>query len=141
MCIDYKHDITVEDYNFLRKSVGWSKVDITQAQVGINNSLYLITAVHMNKTIGLARIVGDGGYIAIIEDVIVLPDYQGIGVGKCLLQKVMEFIRGNLKEGQSTFVNLMSEKGRESFYKQFGFNERPNESLGCGMTQWIRKTN
>jgi GNAT superfamily N-acetyltransferase len=141
MIINYKHDISVEDYNFLRKSVGWTKVDTTQAQTGISNSSYLVTAVHMNKTIGLVRVVGDGGYSAIIEDVIVLPDYQGIGVGKCLLQKVMEFIKGNLKEGQSVFVNLMSEKGKESFYKQFGFTQRPNEVLGCGMTQWIRKSN
>ena len=139
MIIDYKHDISVEDYNLLRKSVGWTKVDNTQAQAGINNSLYLVTAVHMNKTIGLSRVVSDGGYIAIIEDVIVLPDYQGIGVGKCLLQKVMEFFNGNLKEGEAVFINLMSEKGKESFYKQFGFTQRPNETLGSGMTQWIRK--
>ena len=139
MIIDYKHDISVEDYNLLRKSVGWTKVDDNQAQAGINNSSYLVTAVHMNKTIGLSRVVSDGGYIAIIEDVIVLPDYQGIGVGKCLLQKVMEFFNGNLKEGEAVFINLMSEKGKESFYKQFGFTQRPNETLGSGMTQWIRK--
>jgi len=33
----------------------------------------------------------------------------------------------------------MSAKGRETFYKQFGFEERPNEKLGVGMTQWISK--
>lgn len=131
----------MEDYNFLRKSVGGNEIDIAQAQTGINNSIYLITAVHMNKTIGLVRVVGDEGYIAIIVDVIVLPDYQGKGIRKSLMQKSMEFINGNLKGGQVLLVNLMSAKGRESFYNQFGFNERPNETLGCWMTQWIKKLN
>ena len=139
MDISYKHDISVEDYNLLRKSVGWSEVNVAQAKVGIKNSLYLITAVHMNKPVGLVRVVGDGGYIAIIVDVIVLPDYQGNGIGKNLLQKVMGFLNGSLKEGETIFVNLMAAKGRESFYKQFGFDERPNETLGCGMTQKIKK--
>jgi len=139
MIIDYKYDISVEDYNFLRKSVGWKEINITQAQIGISNSLYLITAIHMNKTIGLVRVVGDGGYVAIIVDVIVLPNYQGKGIGKSLIQKIMEFINNDMLEGQSIFVNLMSAKGRESFYKQFGFTERPNEIMGCGMTQWIEK--
>lgn len=139
MVIDYKYDISVEDYNVLRKAVGWNEIDIDQAQVGIRNSIHLITAIHMNKTIGLVRVVGDGGYVAIIVDVIVLPDFQGKGIGKSLIKKIMKLINSDLKEGQSVFVNLMSAKGRESFYSQFGFCKRPNESTGCGMTQWIRK--
>jgi len=137
MIIDFKYDISVDDYNFLRKSVGWNEIDITQTQVTISNSLYMITAIHMNETIGLVRVVGDGGY-DIIVDVIVLPDYQGIGIGKNLIQKTLEFINSDLKEVQSVFVNLMSAKGKESFYS---FTERPNEIMGCGMTQWIRKIN
>lgn len=85
--------------------------------------------------------MGDGGYIAIIVDAIAFPDYQGKGIGKSLMQKAMEYINGNLKEGQVLLVNLMTAKARESFYKQFDFNEGPNETLGCGMTQWIKKIN
>jgi len=139
MTIDYKNDISVQDYNFLRKSVGWNEININQAKVGISNSLYLITANNMNKTIGLVRVVGDGGYIAVIVDVIVLPEYQGKGIGKSLIQKIMELINNDLKEGESVFVNLMAAKGKEPFYRQFGFIDRPNEIMGCGMTQWIRK--
>ena len=137
--IDYVHMITVKDYNFLRKSVGWNEIEPAQAQAGINNSSFLVAAVNDEKTVGMARLVCDGGYVAVIVDVIVLPEYQGKGIGKCLLQKVMDYIIGNLKDGQSVFVNLMAAKGRESFYRKFGFIERPNENLGCGMTQWISK--
>jgi predicted GNAT family N-acyltransferase len=138
--INYVHNILVEDYNFLRKSVGWNEIDKIQAQIGINNSAYLVVAMHDDKTVGLARLVSDGGYIAFIVDVIVLPGYQGNGIGKCLIQKVIANIISNLKEGQSVSVNLMSAKGKESFYNQFGFINRPNDDVGCGMTQWISKS-
>jgi len=39
----------------------------------------------------------------------------------------------------TVFVNLMAAKGQESFYKQFGFEERPNEKDGAGMAQWVKK--
>jgi hypothetical protein len=33
----------------------------------------------------------------------------------------------------------MASKGRESFYKKFGFIERSNENYGAGITLWIQK--
>jgi hypothetical protein len=33
----------------------------------------------------------------------------------------------------NTNVGLMCSKGREKFYKSFGFDERPNERFGAGM--------
>jgi hypothetical protein len=32
----------------------------------------------------------------------------------------------------------MATKGREAFYKKFGFIERPNEQFGAGMIQFIK---
>jgi hypothetical protein len=43
-----------------------------------------------------------------------------------------------LGKGQKVYVNLMSAKGKEPFYKKFGFEERPNDKVGAGMTQWIK---
>ncbi|GHT58447.1 hypothetical protein AGMMS50239_03010 [Bacteroidia bacterium] len=82
--------------------------------------------------------MGDKGYTVIIRDVIVLPEHQGKGIGKELMQKAMDYIRKRyLQKGQKVFVNLMAAKNRESFYKQFGFEERPNEKVGAGMSQMI----
>ena len=137
MDIKYKNQISVADFNYLRKTVGWHEIEENQALTGIQNSAFIISAVHDNKTVGLTRVVGDGGYVMIIVDVIVLPEYQGKGIGKTMMQKAIEYIKNSLQEGQFVFVNLMSAKGRESFYSQFGFEMRPNEKFGAGMTQWI----
>lgn len=137
--IEYIHSISVEDYNFLRKSVGWKEVESSQAQTGIANSTFLIAAVENNRIVGLTRVISDGGYIAFIADVIVLPEYQGKGIGKTLVEKAIDYIESNLKEGQWVTVNLMAAKGRESFYERFGFAKIPSENFGYGMIKRIIK--
>ncbi len=137
MRINFVNDITAMDYNALRIAVGWPAVEKTQAKVGIDNSAFLIAAVSEGRTIGAARVISDGGYMALIVDVMVLPAFQGKGIGKELMQQCMDYIKGNLSDGPSVFVNLMAVPGKEPFYKKFGFDERPNEKAGAGMTQYL----
>jgi len=138
MKIKYGNRISVDEFNFLRKTVGWGEIERNLAKKTIENALFIITAVIDEKVIGLTRVSGDGGYTIIITDVIVLPEYQGKGIGKALMTEAMKYIKEQfLKKGQGVSVNLMSAKGRESFYKKFGFEERPNEKVGAGMAQWI----
>jgi len=136
MC-QYVHTISVADYNHLRHSVGWDAVEETQAQIGISHSFFLVAAVDNGCTVGLTRVVSDGGYFMLIADVIVLPNYQGKGIGRAMIEQAMARIRAHIKPGQSAMINLMAAKGKESFYKQFGFIERPNDRSGAGMAQYI----
>jgi GNAT superfamily N-acetyltransferase len=140
MEIRYTDKISAEDYNFLRKSVEWPELGSKQAQTGIRNSTFIIAAIVDNKTVGVTRVVSDGGYIAIIVDVIVLPDFQGNGIGKTMMEKAMDHIKSNINEGDFVFVNVMAARDKESFYSQFGFETRPNEKVGAGMTQYIYHT-
>ncbi len=87
----------------------------------------------------MTRVVGDGGYIAYIADVIVLPEYQGLGIGKNMVGMAMQFINNGISEGETVFVNLMAAKGKEHFYRKFGFSERPDETHGAGMAQLMKK--
>ncbi|NJD01997.1 MAG: GNAT family N-acetyltransferase [Ruminiclostridium sp.] len=137
--IQYINSISVTDYKHLCKSVGWKELATKQAQTGISNSSYIVSAVNGDKTVGMARVVSDGGYVAIIVDVVVLPEFQGKGIGKTMMNMVMEHISSSIAEGEGVSVILMAAKNKESFYKQFGFSERPDEKFGPGMTQWISK--
>jgi predicted N-acetyltransferase YhbS len=139
MDIKYGNKISIDEFNFLRKAVGWNEIEKNLAEKSIENALFIITAIIDGKTIGLTRVSGDGGYTVLIADVIVLPEYQGKGIGKTLMTEAMKYIKEHfLEKGQEVFVNLMSAKGKESFYKKFGFEERPNDKVGAGMTQWIK---
>jgi GNAT superfamily N-acetyltransferase len=140
MNITFGNKISIEEFNIFRKSVGWNEIEYNLALKSIENALFIVTAIIDEKIIGLTRVSGDGGYTVFIADVIVLPEYQGKGIGKKLMVKAMDYIENDfLQNGQEAFINLMSAKGRESFYNKFGFNTRPNDKVGAGMTQWIKK--
>lgn len=137
--IIYDHDLNVTDYNNLRALVGWGMLPEKQAQAGLNRSDFVIAAKEGERTVGMSRVLTDGGCVALILDVVVHPEYQGKGIGRVLMQSVMNYINDNMSQGEESHICLMAAKGKEGFYKKFGFEERPNENRGSGMTQWIKK--
>lgn len=136
--LEYLEDVKVEDYNRLRNEVGWGELPKEQAQIGLKNSSYVVSCNDQGKTIGEARVLWDGGYVAYIADVMVSPDYQHQGIGKHLMQMIMDYLHKQVNEKWRIMIILVAAKGKEGFYKKFGFEERPNEKLGPGMTQWIQ---
>jgi len=138
MTITYTNQITLIDYQALRHAVGWPKIEEKITEVGLQNSQYIISAVHDDKTIGMARVIGDGGYYMTVVDVIVLPEYQGKGIGKAMMQKVMEYAKSCVSGEQVANISLFCAKGREAFYEQFGFWARPNDTFGPGMMMNVK---
>ncbi len=137
--IIYDHDLEVADYNNLRDLAGWGMIPEKQALAGLNRSDFVIAAKDGDRTIGMSRVLTDGGCVALILDVVVHPEYQGKGIGSTLMKAVMNFINNRIALGEVSHICLMAAKGKEGFYKKFGFEERPNDYRGAGMTQWIKK--
>ncbi|HEX3039855.1 MAG TPA: GNAT family N-acetyltransferase [Caproiciproducens sp.] len=137
MDIRYDNTISEIDYNRLRKSVGWDEIPPQTAQVGLDNSEYIVAALCGGEPIGMARIISDGGYVRYIADVVIHPEYQGCGIGRAMINQIMEHIRNGKREGEKIMVCLMAAKGKEPFYKKCGLEERPNQGQGAGMSQWI----
>lgn len=135
----YCHTLSAEELNGLRDAVGWARISPRQAETGLEHTEYLVAARDGDRVVGCARIVGDGGYVAYICDVIVRPEYQGHGIGKAMIEQLLEFLRSNLEPGERVKVFLMAAKERESFYRQFGFLDLPDETDGAGMVRWIKK--
>ena len=131
----YTSQISVEDYNLLRKAVGWRTCNPDRVSKALEHSDYLIAAQYNDRIIGMARVMQDG-LQALIMDVIVLPEFQGQHIGKTMMQNVMNYLNSVSEDG-GLFVNLASAIGKEGFYEQFGFQRRPNDHQGSGMTQWI----
>jgi ribosomal protein S18 acetylase RimI-like enzyme len=121
-----------EEYNQLRSMVGWGIYELEVIKKALPNSLYCVCASIDDKTVGMARVIGDDGLVYYIQDVIVIPEYQGQGIGTALMDKVMAFIRAFAS--QNSIIGLMSARGKEDFYARYGFVQRPNDKLGCGMS-------
>ena len=126
---------SVEDYLALRKLVGWTVVDKPLAQQALSQSLFHVTAVSEGRTIGMARIVGDGALFFYIQDLVVHPEVQQQGIGKLLMNEVERFIQSNARLGAT--VGLFSAQGKEAFYQSFDYTKRDGHSLGLGMCKFL----
>ena len=137
--IDYEitNHITPEEYMEMRRLVGWGMFPLEQAAEGLKNSFILACFRVDGKPVALGRAVSDHGYVVYIADVIVAPEYQGNGLGRKIMEYLMEQIKASMKPGYRVMISLLAAKGKEEFYNKFGFMDRPNEAFGCGMHQWI----
>ena len=100
------------------------------AKKGLENSLYVVCVYNGEELIGMARVIGDGYTCFYIQDVLVNPEYQGRGIGKEIMKRILNYLKDVDK---TAIIGLMSSKGKESFYEKFGFIRRPNEDYGPGM--------
>ncbi len=123
-----------EEYNWLREQVGWRTHPAEVIRMALPNSLYGVCAYQAGRLVGMARVIGDGGLVYYIQDVIVVPECQRQGIGAKMMDRVMEYIRAHAH--QNMIVGLMSAKGKEAFYEKYGFTVRPTDGLGAGMTMF-----
>lgn len=91
------------------------------------------------KAVGMVRLLGDGGMSFYLKDFVVLPEYQGMGVGKCLLQEAEQYIRRRIANDWAVSLELISTKEAVTFYKKQGFEERPCAWDGPGMFKMIQR--
>ena len=129
--------VTADEFIKMRQSVGWGHPEKDVISIGLKNTLFSVCVEKDKELVGYGRIIGDGAFALYIQDIIVKPEYQRIGLGIGIMNEIMKYINGNYAKG--TMVGLMAAEGKENFYKKFGFFERPNEGYGAGMIQYINK--
>lgn len=131
------NELSPDLYLCLYRSVGWDAPGLDQIEKALEGSLATFCACDGDMPVGMARLIGDGGMSFYIKDFAVLPDYQGQGVGRALMNALESWIEKQLKPGWAVSLELISSKGRESFYAKFGFEQRPNDWDGAGMMKMV----
>ena len=105
----------------LYKAGGWWKESYDKSAIKsmITGSFAFAVAVDKDtgKAIGMGRIISDGISDAYIQDFVILPKYRRQGIGKQLLNFLLEHCasKGIL------WIGLIAEPGQESFYSFAGF--------------------
>lgn len=87
----------------------------------------------MDKLVGYGRIIGDKTIFLYIQDVMVLPKYQGKKIGTGIMKELLKQIDKYKTVNPYIRTYLGASKGKEKFYEKFGFVSRPNDELGAGM--------
>lgn len=133
-----ENEISLEEYLTLREKVGWKKLTDKQATQALANCLYKVKAVDEDgQVVGMGRVVGDGAVVCYIQDLIVIPKVQKLGIGSMIIQKLKAYVEAVREEGSTMMLCLMCAKGREPFYEKHGFIQRPTDTLGPGMIQYL----
>lgn len=117
-----------DTYLSLRAAGGLSSYDRDAADIGLKNSLHSVMLFDKDRPIGMGRLVGDGGCFVQVTDVVVLPDYQGRGLGKEIMSALTAFIETRLPP--SVYVSLIADVPANHLYEQFGFRETAPRSVG-----------
>lgn len=133
------NELDVNTYLSLREAVGWKPLTEKQAEMAIKGSLLTVVAYDKDKPVGMGRIVGDGAVICYIQDLIVIPEYQGKGVGNQIIESLIDYVKYIQLPGTQIMLDLMCAIGRENYYKKYGFVARPTDKLGPGMIRYIDK--
>jgi ribosomal protein S18 acetylase RimI-like enzyme len=106
----------------LYKAGGWWRKDHDPSHIPelVRSSYAFAVAVHdpSNRTIGMGRVISDGVSDAYIQDLVILPEYRGMGAGGEIVSTLLRFcISRNI-----TWIALIAEPGTEDFYAGLGFS-------------------
>jgi len=84
-------------------------------QTVFSNSRYRCFVREAGRLIGAGRALSDGADCSYICDVALLPSHQGQGLGKAIVQRLMDLSAGHKK------IILYAVPGKEPFYRKLGF--------------------
>ncbi len=106
-------------YNYLRRSYQSKSRNYQEIRKSIDNSL-CYGLFHGKKQIGFARIVSDLSTIYMLSDVFIIESYRGRGLGKWLMECIV-----NSPELKN-LIGLLATKNAQGLYRKYGFRS-PND--------------
>ena len=109
------------------------QIDPEQIEAGLNGSAFTVAAYDQNQIVGMSRLIWDGGMVALIPDVLVLPKYQIKGIEQEMVTRLLNFLRKKLKPGFGIQVDVKAWDHQEVFFENLGFQISTQERRGVPM--------
>ena len=128
--MDYIEQIPdIEDYYPLFMETGWNGIlnlSKQELKAAVEKSFATICVYDQSKLVGFGRVISDGIMYATIYDVMVKPEFNKQGIGKKIVQELIDkCISLNIRS-----LHLFAAKGTEAFYKNLDFVSRPKDAPG-----------
>ncbi|GMJ04578.1 Serotonin N-acetyltransferase 2, GCN5-related N-acetyltransferase 1 [Hibiscus trionum] len=121
-------DLNLDHLNSVFVAVGFPRRDPEKIKLALEHTQSMLWVEHKKsqKPVAFARATGDGVFNAIIWDVVVDPSFQGIGLGKAVMERLIE----ELLEKGICNIALYSEPRVLGFYRPLGFVSDPDGIRG-----------
>lgn len=113
--------LQAKDFIRLRIEVGLVEVPLDHARKALQNGIINVSAIYNGELIGMGRLIGDGAMYWYLQEIIVLPQFQGKGVGTMIVNHLIDYAKANSISGEFTTIGGVSAKGKEPFYEKMGF--------------------
>jgi len=105
----------------LYKSGGWWKDEYEKkGLVSLIEGSFLFAVIldtHSKRAVGMGRLISDGSSDGYIQDVVVLQDLRGKGLGK----KIISSLVSEAKKRGLEWIGLIGEPNTQGFYEKLGF--------------------
>jgi GNAT superfamily N-acetyltransferase len=115
-------------YQHLRVATGLSPKCAEAVARGLPNTLFAVQVLHRGEPVGMGRVIGDGGTAFQVVDIAVLPEHQGKGLGKRIMEAVAAWLREHVPP--SAYVSLLADVPADGLYAQFGFVPTAPRTVG-----------
>jgi len=130
MNIEYRDALPSRtEYFKLFESTGWNeeyRLGEDELFAATRQSWCVVSAYDGEQLVGFGRVMSDGTLHALIVDLIVLPSYQHRGIGRDILNRLVDRCRSDgIRD-----VQLFCARGKADFYRRCGFVERPADAPG-----------
>ncbi|MEO1670963.1 MAG: GNAT family N-acetyltransferase [Cyanobacteria bacterium J06631_2] len=124
-CVD-KSQVDFEQLQCLfTRTAFWARSrNMDDLKIAVDNSNPVVTIWDGDRLIGFARATSDGVYRAAIWDVIVDPDYQGVGLGRKLVQTVLS--HPLVCKVERVYLTTTHQ---QSFYERIGFERNETTTM------------
>jgi N-acetylglutamate synthase-like GNAT family acetyltransferase len=111
--------------SFLNENTFWARGrNKKQICKMLSNSTVIVSLWDQNQLIGFGRATSDLTFRAVLWDVVIASDRQGLGFGKLIIEAILT----NKKINSVERIYLMTTNSSE-FYKQLGFKLNNKQSL------------
>ncbi|KAK6526839.1 hypothetical protein TWF281_010036 [Arthrobotrys megalospora] len=124
---------SADDYFRLRQVSGLTPKSREAIARGLPNTLFgvVVRLKNDDRVVGMGRVIGDGGLFFQVVDIAVEPAYQGRGIGKGIMQAIMEWVKKELFTG--AYVSLIADGEAYKLYEKYGFEMTAPRSVGMAL--------
>ncbi|MDD2384486.1 MAG: GNAT family N-acetyltransferase [Sulfurospirillaceae bacterium] len=84
-------------------------------KIAFSNSRYVCFVYENDLLVGVGRALADGVDCSYLCDIAIHPEFQGLGIGKAIVMKLVELSKEHTK------IILYANIGKEPFYAKLGF--------------------
>jgi ribosomal protein S18 acetylase RimI-like enzyme len=120
--IDHLRDVDWDELSELYRIAPLGEKSPDYLRTAFGNSRYVALVYAQGRLIGAGRALADGVDCAYISDIAVHPQHQGTGLGKAIVESLVQRAQGHRK------ILLYANPGKEGFYLRLGF-KRMNTAM------------